>query len=331
MTVTVTVFSGYNHLEAPRRALSSENDSDKNFEGDPVATTIAIDSTPKNLAISTSLSTKLFNTTTNRPNINSRNKLLPIELLRDPYTKSNSIKARHGIINPHNRARISTLYVPPDAPNHTIQAFSLTNPPDIDAEPSESEREAAQSLITAELSSSDPSTSPDHQTTPHPTLPPLYTPNFTPLMSLELSRIASKTPLNAIDQTRYEVQDTPSPNTPLTPTTLTPPLSLAYTTATYLSTRQIHLDLLSQYGRNAWLVSNWQTESLLASLERDLAATKKEIDILNLQRQRVQSENADELRSLEETWKKGVGRVLETEAATEALRQQVLERQRAGA
>ncbi|KAI0142244.1 Pre-mRNA-splicing factor SPF27 [Xylariaceae sp. FL1272] len=194
--------------------------------------------------------------------------------------------------------------------------------PYIDPEPTETERSAAQSLITAELSSST-STPP-----PQPTLPS-YSPKFTPLITSELDRIASKKPLSAVDLSRYEAQETLPPSS--SPSSLVAPLSQAYTTKTYLSTRQIHLDLLNQFGKNAWLISNWQTESLLASLERDLAATKKEIDIVNIQRQRVQSENADELRSLEETWKKGVGRVLETEIATEALRQQVLERQRAGA
>lgn len=38
-----------------------------------------------------------------------------------------------------------------------------------------------------------------------------------------------------------------------------------------------------------------------------------------------------EIKTLEETWKKGVGRVLETEVAAEGLKQQILDRRRAGA
>lgn len=52
--------------------------------------------------------------------------------------------------------------------------------------------------------------------------------------------------------------------------------------------------------------------------------------MVNIQRRRVQDEVGGELKGLEETWKRGVGRVLETEIATEGLRQQVLERQRGG-
>ncbi|KAH8158161.1 hypothetical protein CIB48_g10095, partial [Xylaria polymorpha] len=95
--------------------------------------------------------------------------------------------------------------------------------------------------------------------------------------------------------------------------------------------RETHLQLLDAYGKNAWLVANWQTEAELAALERDLAATKREIDIVNIGRRRLQDEVGQELKSLEDTWKKGVGRVLETEVAAEALRQQVLEKQRANA
>ncbi|KAI1273482.1 Pre-mRNA-splicing factor SPF27 [Xylaria sp. FL0933] len=156
-------------------------------------------------------------------------------------------------------------------------------------------------------------------------------------MRLELDRISKKEPLKAIDLSRYEAQDSPFPSpstsssTSTSPSDLIPSLSRAYATHTYLEGRQTHLRLLDAYGKNAWLVGNWQAEADLAALERELAATRKEIDVVNIQRRRLQDEVGEELRGLEETWKKGVGRVLETEVATEALRQQVLEKQRRGA
>ncbi|KAI8629991.1 Pre-mRNA-splicing factor SPF27 [Xylariaceae sp. FL1651] len=202
---------------------------------------------------------------------------------------------------------------------HTTVHESL---PYIDKEPTAAERSAAQSLIDAELSSSTPTS-----TSPAP-LPPISGPNFTPLMQSELERVAAKTPLKAIDLARYEAQESLPPSS--APADLTPALARAYATNTYLQGRQTHLQLLDAYGKNAWLVGNWQTEAELAALERDLAATKKEIDVVNIQRRRLQDEVAGELKGLEETWKKGIGRVLETELAAEALRQQVLERQRGG-
>ncbi|KAI0433566.1 Pre-mRNA-splicing factor SPF27 [Xylaria sp. FL1042] len=211
---------------------------------------------------------------------------------------------------------------------HTTVHESL---PYIDKEPTKADREAAESLIKAELSSSSSSST----SSPPTTSPPSYAPpNFTPLILTELDRISKKEPLNAIDLSRYEAQEPPtsqSQSQSQTPSTLLPLLSRAYTSHTYLEGRQTHLHLLDAYGKNAWLVSNWQSEADLAALERELAATRKEIDVVNIQRRRLQDDIGEELRGLEDAWKKGVGRVLETEIATEALRQQVLEKQRRGA
>ncbi|KAI0137939.1 Pre-mRNA-splicing factor SPF27 [Hypoxylon sp. NC0597] len=199
--------------------------------------------------------------------------------------------------------------------------------PYVDPEPTPAERAAAESLIAAEQqSASSPSPSSSSSS-----LPPLREPNFSPLITAELDRIAAKAPLKGIDLSRYEAPDSDSdPSSTTDPSTLSTQLQRAYTAATYLSGRHAHLQLLDAYGKNAWLVGNWQLESELRALERELESTKKEIDVVNIQRRRVQDEVGGELKGLEETWKRGVGRVLETEIATEGLRQQVLERQRGG-
>ncbi|KAI0101782.1 Pre-mRNA-splicing factor SPF27 [Nemania sp. FL0031] len=198
--------------------------------------------------------------------------------------------------------------------------------PYIDQDPTPTERTAAEAQITAELSSSSSSPSPS-------SLPPAYTPNFSPLITTELTRVSQKQPLNGIDLSRYEAQDAStlsSPSSTQSPSDLTPLLTRAYATHTYLQGRQANLQLLEAYGKNAWLVGNWQSEAALAALERDLAAAKREVDVVNIQRRRLQDEVGEELRGLEDAWKRSVGRVLETEVATEALRQQVLKRQREG-
>ncbi|KAI1149397.1 Pre-mRNA-splicing factor SPF27 [Nemania diffusa] len=190
--------------------------------------------------------------------------------------------------------------------------------PYIDQDPTPTERAAAEAQITAELPS-----------TTQRTLPPLPPPTFTPLLASELARISRKEPLNAIDLTRYEIQDAPPPS--LSPSSLTAPLTQAYATHTYLRARETHLRLLDAYGKTAWLVGNWQSEAVLAQLERDFAAARRDVDVVNIARRRLQDDVGEELRALEDAWRRGVGRVLETEVATEALRLQVLERQRGGA
>ncbi|KAH8820995.1 Pre-mRNA-splicing factor SPF27 [Xylogone sp. PMI_703] len=218
--------------------------------------------------------------------------------------------------------------------------------PYVDNEPTPAEREAAQALITAELQSSSTSTSSGEETETtaegdstktHPLLPPSPKFSFSPPIQSELSRIESKQPLTAIDLTRYEAQDPPPPTTPHSdedrPELLTrwrEALSRAYTSHAYLTGRQTNLSLLEQFGKNAWLIGNAQLEDILRDLEREVAGRKEEIDRVVVERRNRQEEVAGEIRMLEEGWRKGVGRVLETEVAAEAVRREILERRRSG-
>jgi pre-mRNA-splicing factor SPF27 len=109
-------------------------------------------------------------------------------------------------------------------------------------------------------------------------------------------------------------------------------LSSAYVSDAYLAVRRANLELLDRGGKNAWLLGNYQLEDELRQLERELAETKREIDVVNLERQRRQEDVKGEMEMLEQTWRTGVGRVLETEVAVEELREQIREemRRRAG-
>lgn len=211
----------------------------------------------------------------------------------------------------------------------------------MDTEPTPDERAAAEALIAMERS-----TIPDDPH--HALLPPPVQSHFTPLFQPEFDRIAAAssssqdssslrpTPLRAIDLSRYEAPELPDTFTNQQPPQqqqqyFEPALQQAYTSMSYLNSRRQHLALLDTYGKNAWLVGNWQLEAELRALERELADAKRDVDLVTLQRQRAQAETGGEIRNLEETWRRGVGRVLETEIAAEALRRQVLEAERARA
>ena len=146
--------------------------------------------------------------------------------------------------------------------------------------------------------------------------------------------MAAKQPLSAIDLTRYEAQEALSESDLANLSAeealaqLEASLSRAGASATYLAGRRTHLALLDAHGRNAWLVGNWQLEAELKALERELADSRREIDLLTVQRRRAQEEAGAEVKYLEEAWRKGVGRVLETEVAAEGLRREVLEQRR---
>lgn len=172
----------------------------------------------------------------------------------------------------------------------------------------------------------------------HALLPPAPAPTkfLTPLLSAELARVSSaadpsKAKLQALDLARYEAPEAPGADelaglgAAEASARLQAALRRAYAAQAYVSSRRAHLALLDAYGKNAWLVGNHQLEGQLRAVERELAETRRAIDVLTLQRKEAQDQAGPEIRSLEETWKSGVGRVLETEAAAESLRREIME------
>jgi len=154
---------------------------------------------------------------------------------------------------------------------------------------------------------------------PHALLPPLARENFTPLIAQELERVAAGRPMEGgIDLERYD----PAASSDLV---------AAYSSAVHLSTRLTNLSLLAEFGKNAWLLHNSQLEELLKKEEEKLMALRTEVEVCNKERKGAQVDVQGEMKRLEERWKKAVGRVLEVELATEGLRREILEKQRAGA
>ncbi|KAL2020932.1 hypothetical protein VTK56DRAFT_7819 [Thermocarpiscus australiensis] len=206
--------------------------------------------------------------------------------------------------------------------------------PYVDPDPTPSERAAAEALIAAEraLAPDDP----HHALLPPPPPPPSESRFLTPLLSAELARLASspdpaKAKLQALDLSRYEAPEPLSPSSlsslarPEASSLLQQSLARTYAAHAYVASRRAHLALLDSYGKNAWLVGNYQLEGELRALERELAETRRAVDVLTLQRKGAQDQAGPEIRGLEETWKRGVARVLETEAAAERLRREILE------
>ncbi|KAF4455671.1 hypothetical protein F53441_2071 [Fusarium austroafricanum] len=177
--------------------------------------------------------------------------------------------------------------------------------PYVDQEPTTEALTAARALIAAEASSRPP------QPTSNPE------PSFSPAMTAELERVSESKSLAPLDLSRYEA---PSPSAP--PATALPAAAIAHS---YLSSRLTNLELLEKWGKNAWLLGNHGLEAELQSLERELAAAKREIDIVNLERQKRQNAVGAEIKTLDDTWRAGVGRVLETEVAVEEIRGKIRE------
>ncbi|PYH99279.1 hypothetical protein BO71DRAFT_314497 [Aspergillus ellipticus CBS 707.79] len=196
--------------------------------------------------------------------------------------------------------------------------------PYIEPEPSTQARAAAEKLITAELSS-------DHKSTIHPSIPACPEPRFSALIQQEVDRKAAGLPwTSGVDLSRYEAPEPPARSADGTPDVEAwrRTLQKAYTASSHLSMRHENLALLEENGKNAWLIGNSQLEDILRELEKELAEIKEAAESVNKERKLAQEANKGEIAGLEETWRRGVGAILDVELAAEGLRLQILEQRR---
>ncbi|EER44317.1 BCAS2 family protein [Histoplasma capsulatum var. duboisii H88] len=200
--------------------------------------------------------------------------------------------------------------------------------PYIDDEPTAQARANIDKLISAEMD-------PNHQSSLHPSIPPLPEVHFSTLMQKELDQKEANLPLTGgIDLSRYEAPEAPEdtlasgkePAQVLDSWQQT--LRRAYTASTHLSTRQENLSLLDAHGKNAWLIGNSQLEEILRQIEKELQETKEATDAIHKARKMRQETAKGELVGLEDAWKRGVGGIIDVEVAAEKLRRDILEKRR---
>lgn len=200
---------------------------------------------------------------------------------------------------------------------HAPDALPYVDPP-----VSEETLHAANALVHAEMD-------PAHASALHPAIPPPNpTTGFSALVEAEHARISAGQPKDAgLDLSRYELLDAPAKgDLPAWKESL----QKAYASTEYLRGREINLSLLETYGKNAWLIGNSRFEDELKALEKELEAAKTGLEQLEQGRRTTQANAAGEMQGLEEAWRTGVGRMIETQAAAERLRLEILQRKRQG-
>lgn len=146
-------------------------------------------------------------------------------------------------------------------------------------------------------------------------------------MRQELQRKATGQAIaGGIDLSRYEQPEGPSDNNDIAAWKQS--LQKAYTSSTYLTGRVSNLMLLEELGKNAWLIGNSQLEDILRQLEKELQELNVTVESVNKSRKAAQEGSRGEMMSLEETWKRGIGRILEVEVAAEEVRTLILDKRR---
>ncbi|KAF1941149.1 hypothetical protein EJ02DRAFT_348547 [Clathrospora elynae] len=209
--------------------------------------------------------------------------------------------------------------------------------PYVDTPPDADSAAVARALVDAEIRCAGVDTSELH---PALATAAKYIPTFTDFIEREHARLDDDptSKLSGIDLKRYEDLDAPENTNPTSdedrPELLerwNKALKQAYTSSEYVQGRLTQLSLLEKFGKNAWLVGNSQLEDVLKGIEAELADVRKQQEDVEMLRRSQQDNVSGEIKTLEETWQKGVGRVLETEVAAEGLKQQILAKRRAGA
>jgi pre-mRNA-splicing factor SPF27 len=207
---------------------------------------------------------------------------------------------------------------------------------ELDAPLNELDRAALAAIVQAERPS-------DYLTTLHPRVDAHYTPHFSPLITAELDRLESGAPKadgTGIDTSRYTADALEAPDRTLPAAEpqrsealerWRAKLRQAKVSSTYLAGRNASLALLESYGKNAWLVQNWQREAARARLEAELAEASASGEALAEERRVAQEAAAAEAAMLEDSWKKGIGGLVEVQLATEDLRRRALEARSQGA
>lgn len=199
----------------------------------------------------------------------------------------------------------------------------LTARSDIDPEITDAERQRAKALIAKHLPK-------DHTQTSHASLAPLPAVKFSETFRQEINRVAAGGAREqGIDVSRYEAPEEPSSDSD--EATMRQALRTAYISSTFLSDRHTSLQLLDEFGKNAWLIGNSQSEQILTELEKELAGLKSETENVNKARKSVQEQSKGELLTLQENWKRGVGNILDIQVAADQLRRQIVELRRQSA
>jgi len=137
------------------------------------------------------------------------------------------------------------------------------------------------------------------------------------LLKSELARVEARQSLNVLDTTRYTLPDPADPTS--SEAEWERALNNARSQLEHQLSRQTNLQLLQQYGPNAWKVHNYLLEADVKSMEAELEVLKNRVTELNRDRKNTQVRTGKTLTELETKWTELVSTVLQLELANVAL------------
>ncbi|KAI8332631.1 Pre-mRNA-splicing factor SPF27 [Chlamydoabsidia padenii] len=142
------------------------------------------------------------------------------------------------------------------------------------------------------------------------------------ILSQEWARVSKKLPLEALDETRYELQG------PETENDVEAWKKAVDNTKAQLESQagsMFNLELLQKYGANAWRVHNYQLESYLNQIKQETERYRNEINEINRERKYDQTQAAGAIQALESKWSDLISQNLQVGVGCAALESEVEE------
>lgn len=170
-------------------------------------------------------------------------------------------------------------------------------------------------MIERELQRADPG----YNGKEHPVLPPLPTRSLlTAALETEMKEIESGVRTKGIDVSRFQ------------PTSDNCSLEQLYCLLSYSKSRHENLALLSEYGKNQWLIGNDQLEQLLKQLEQNLENINRAIENINSERKTKQVDMETTYKYLDSRWRDGIKNLVDVNVACIKLEQEINNQKRVG-
>ncbi|MBN3291908.1 SPF27 factor, partial [Polypterus senegalus] len=154
----------------------------------------------------------------------------------------------------------------------------------------------------------------------------LPTPDFsafeTEIMRNEFERLASRQPMELLSMKRYELP-APSSGQKNDITAWQECVNNSMAQLEHQAVRIENLELMLQYGSNAWKLYNDNLVHLIEQTQKELQRFRKQIQDLNWQRKNDQLSGGAKLRELESTWVSLVSKNYEIERAIVQLENEI--------
>ncbi|KAI4895843.1 hypothetical protein NFI96_016998 [Prochilodus magdalenae] len=144
----------------------------------------------------------------------------------------------------------------------------------------------------------------------------------TEIMRNEFERLAARQPMELLSMKRYELP-APSSGQKNDITAWQDCVNNSMAQLEHQAVRIENLELMAEYGTNAWKVSNDNLAFMIENAQKELQKVRKQIQDLNWQRKNDQLTGGAKLRELESTWVSLVSKNYEIERAIVQLENEV--------